>query len=375
MRNARMTLLAVVALLVVAGGASAAFNPNMIVFYPGGSAGTMGISWVDMGSHMAGFHTWDLVVRIDATAQFPNNDWCAAHLDVRTTSGSIYQFTDRDLAEVGVNLNVARQSLFTLYPSLRWDTYAIGAPTSGLWTYDGPGTPSTISPEVCNASKIAIDWYDLVPSGPGTYHIFRLTVSDDWNGCFGGYIMDNATSGSGVVLGWPDYPLKQSRTWLTPSPPVGFTERDTVITTGNNGHYLSSVFARPQGEGYSTGYLDILGSMPEPATDSPLKFLIDLSGDVQEMLATMAGTMAILRAGDPEFDAAAAAYAAGGRTWDAILVFDTPPGSAAGSIEFSWDFSDYDGITLDGLQVIPEPATLALIVFGGIGTMLRRRRV
>jgi len=204
MKSVRTILLALAGLLVVAGSASAAFNPDMSVTIPTQKqdgtpiSDTMGLSWVDMGSNVAGFHTWDLVARIDAQPGTPNNDWVACNLQLTTSAGSIYQFTDPDLVEFGYNLNVAQRSQFGAFPALQWDTYAIGAPTTGVWTDVRPGTPSTVPPEVNNATTIGMDWYDLIVSGPGTYHVFRLTVSDDWQGTYQGFIQDNVTAGVGV---------------------------------------------------------------------------------------------------------------------------------------------------------------------------------
>ncbi len=206
MKSVRTILLALAGLLVVAGSASAAFNPDMSVTIPTQKqdgtpiSDTMGLSWVDMGSHSAGFRTWDLVVRIDAQPGFPNNDWAAGHLEVTTTAGSISQVANA----WGLPHWSPQQMFWSMAPALEWDTFAIGAPKDMSQNYIIPwpagsyGAPEVISGAVCDTTTINMDWFDYAVEGPGTYHIFRLTVSDDWAGTYQGFIQDNVTSGVGV---------------------------------------------------------------------------------------------------------------------------------------------------------------------------------
>lgn len=226
MNGRRMTGIALAGLLLMMGllsatatDVSAAFNPAMWVNIPtvrpyDGKpiVETMGLWWEDMGSHIPGYRTWDLVVRIDAQEAWPNNDWTTCHLEVSTTAGSIFQVDNG----FGLPTASAYQSLWPLVDNLQWDTCAIGAPRNASGDYIIPwvsskyGTPELVPVDlVCDSTNIEIDWYDFAEEGPGTYHIFRLTVSDDWSGTFGGFIQDDVTSGIGVFFEAPE-PLTMS---------------------------------------------------------------------------------------------------------------------------------------------------------------------
>lgn len=198
MKSVRTILLALAGLLVVAGSASAAFNPN-VAWTTAPTQNEMAISWVDMGSNVAGYHTWDMVVTVSATPNKANNDWSNAHFELTTSAGSILQVDN------GFDLpgEVARQNFWAVVENLQWDTAAVGAPKSGgnyiiPWPADKYGTPDVVTGAVCNTSTINIDWFDYAEEGPGTYHIFRLTVSDDWQGNYSGFLCDTANPGVGA---------------------------------------------------------------------------------------------------------------------------------------------------------------------------------
>jgi len=200
MKSVRTILLALAGLLVVAGSASAAFNPNVAWITPP-TQNEMAISWVDMGSNVAGYHTWDMVVTVSATPNKPKNDWSNAHFELTTSAGSILQVDNG----FGLPDEVARQGFWAMVENLQWDTCAIGAPKQGSnyiipWPADKYGTPDVVTGAVCSTSAINMDWYDYAEEGSGTFHIFRLTVSDDWQGNYNGFLCDTANPGVGATF-------------------------------------------------------------------------------------------------------------------------------------------------------------------------------
>jgi len=199
MKSVRTILLALAGLLVVAGSASAAFNPNVAWTTPP-TQNEMAISWVDMGSNVAGYHTWDMVVTVSATPNKAINDWSNAHFELTTSAGSILQVDN----PWGLPHWSAQQMFWPMLAGLEWDTVAIGAPKNLSqqyivpWPADKYGTPDVVTGAVCSTSAINMDWYDYAEEGPGTYHIFRLTVSDDWQGNYSGFLCDTANPGVGA---------------------------------------------------------------------------------------------------------------------------------------------------------------------------------
>ncbi len=195
-------LLAVSVLSVTANRTLAAFNPG--IMWTETVPSSMDIAWVDMGSHVDGYRSWDLVITLETTLQFPGagNDWTNAHFELTTIAGSILQVdTDFDLPG-----EVVHQNLWPIFENLQWDTAAIGAPKSDgnyivPWPADKYGTPEVVPGAVCNTSTINMDWYDYALEGPGTFHIFRLTVSDDWTGTWSGAVSDLLSSGAGDSFG------------------------------------------------------------------------------------------------------------------------------------------------------------------------------
>lgn len=370
MKKARDGLLITIVVVMASSHALAGWYEALACSNPQGS---LGLTWVPMGSHSVGYQTWDLVATVKPTASRPDNDWTNAHLEVTTSRGEILQIAPR----YELDGTKALQGLWGIQPELEWETFAIGAPKVAgnyvPWTPDLYGAPEIIYPTTAfDSQTINVDWSDYAEQGPGSYHIFRVTVSDDWDGTYSGYVCDSVNPGSDGAS-W--YMVGYRRVWLTSGWSVGGTNRGSITTSGSNGDYHSDVFGQPYVHGSAYGTLDILGTAGASGDNTPLKLLIDLSSGLIDPafgLGLMQGAT-LIRAGDPQFDAAAAVYAEPGRTWDAILLLPTPEDAQAGQLKFTWDFAD-SGSTLDGLVVIPEPTILCLLAFGGLALLRRRVR-
>ncbi len=203
MKNSRRILLLLAALLTAASSASAAF-PTNFVWTAGTAPTSIELVWTNMGSHTTGYTTYDLVATVKATTEKPQNDWTYAEFKLTTNTGSILQ-----VAPMVGSGAVAQQALWEALPTqaaLQWETFAIGNPVDNNnnplpWTsanqFGAPQTMTYLSQQVvCDTSTIDMGWADFGKNGPGTYHIFRLTVSDDWSGWYSGRVFDDAISGT-----------------------------------------------------------------------------------------------------------------------------------------------------------------------------------
>jgi len=201
MKNSRRILLLLAALLTAASSASAAF-PTNFVWTAGTAPTSIELVWTNMGSHTTGYTTYDLVATVKATTEKPDNDWTYTEFKLTTSSGSILQ-----VAPAFGSGMVAQQAQWASQPALEWETFAIGCPTDSEsnpqpWTsasqFGTPGQTMTYlsATKISDTSTIDMGWADFGKNGPGTYHIFRLTVSDDWSGWYSGRVFDDAISGT-----------------------------------------------------------------------------------------------------------------------------------------------------------------------------------
>ena len=202
MKNTRRTLLLLAALLTAASSASAAF-PTNFVWTAGTAPASIDLVWTNMGSHTTGYTTYDLVATVKATADKPDNDWSYAEFRLTTNTGSVLQVAPTS----PVSGMVAQQSQWASQPALEWETFAIGCPMDIdgnplPWTSAAQfGTPwQTMTylsgTKISDTSTIDMGWADLGKNGPGDYHIFRLTVSNDWSGWYSGRVFDGVTQGT-----------------------------------------------------------------------------------------------------------------------------------------------------------------------------------
>ncbi len=117
-----------------------------------------------------------------------NSDWTNAKLVTELTAGSLYQ------SPLGNDVE-PNPAIVAVYPDLEWDTYVTvpgGYPRSA-----GFAGETTINTEVIDAS-----WFDSADTGPGTFVVARLTLSDDAAGIITGRNYNVPTQGEGVEFTW-----------------------------------------------------------------------------------------------------------------------------------------------------------------------------
>jgi len=174
------------------------------------------------------------------------------------------------------------------------------------------------------------------------------------------------------------------------------TDRGDITVQGSNGAYVSNVLdlSTPptNPNGFNSGYVDVLGSLPTPNNDGstgptdpagPVYVLIDLEGATGATLSTflaslsqMAGSFQYVghHEGDDIFNRLAyGEYQGPTRDWDTALEFNLPAaGVNPGSLKFSWNFAGSPSIFLQQMAIAPEPTSLSLLFTFTL--LLRRTR-
>ena len=130
---------------------------------------------------LANFQTWDLSVTIDS-----GSFWSGTGFEAILTRGSFYN------SPLGGNAPVPQ--LWSAFPQLRFDTFVTqAADPNDDSTFETPfyssGFPGPPAPIVFTDTRISIN-YGLTSShfsGPGTFTVARLTLSDDAIGSIVGF--------------------------------------------------------------------------------------------------------------------------------------------------------------------------------------------
>ncbi len=132
----------------------------------------------------AGFTPYDLKITTDT-------DWTNQSLTLTVTQGSIYQ----DALGNDVQPN---PSFLSIAPSLQWDTYF--TTPGGFPNIAGQGTlPSFAGSESMSTTSIHADqWFDTANTGPGTFIVAQITLSNNAVGSFSGQAFNTLSGGNGT---------------------------------------------------------------------------------------------------------------------------------------------------------------------------------
>ena len=156
--------LSIALLLVMTASANAAVNTYFTE-----------VNTLDIGG--ADYRVWDMMVDV-------GGDWTNSRVDLTLTSGNLYQDAlGRDVEPY--------PHFFPLYHSLEWDTYVT---TPGGWA--GLVGLAGARPFMTDTS-ITASWFDLA-DGPGTWKIARVTLSNDAEGTIWSKSYDVDTPGCGA---------------------------------------------------------------------------------------------------------------------------------------------------------------------------------
>jgi hypothetical protein len=163
--------------------------------------------------------------------------------------------------------------------------------------------------------------------------------------------------GMGVVI-HPDF---VDLTVARPTMP----RRATLSLEGANGQYMPTAANITDGV---DGYVAIL-NMGNAVSDDKVLALLDLkltgSTTAAQVMSDLLAAGFNVTNSDP--DGLLARYG-----YDLLLSFDNP--RTGGPLYFAWDFSRYSDVSLSGVAVVPEPASVFLLSLAGIGLLVRRRR-
>ncbi len=174
------------------------------------------------------YNVYDVMVATDA-------DWTNCRLETNLTAGSLYQ------SALGNDVE-PNPAIVAAFPDLEWDTYA--AVPGGY-----PRLAGFAGEMVMDADAFVASWFDSAETGPGTYRVARLTLSDDAEGKITGRSYNAVTAGYGVGFAWT---IGQGQ-----SSDVGWLDvSDQYIGYGGSGrfgHNLGTNVARNIYLGYDAG--------------------------------------------------------------------------------------------------------------------------
>jgi len=151
---------------------------------------------------------------------------------------------------------------------------------------------------------------------------------------------------------------------------------NAIAVTGSNNQYISEVdqLIDPSVNKGSAVISTIHG---EAGTDYVMANLIGTAADRAAVLAGSSIAPFVVTSSDPQFAALHAIYDSqfGTGGFNALFKFANISGDLKA---FNWDFSQntaHGAVTVDQLAVVPEPASIGLLAFAGLGLLARRRRV
>lgn len=162
-------------------------------------------------------------------------------------------------------------------------------------------------------------------------------------------------------------------------PPFDRPANENVTITGGNGSYTSSVLNLAVKSGQ--GSVDVLG-IPNPVTDRPIIVLLDLAGADYQFLANLtapdttkpftilsdASTGADLN----QWNSIKQLYNV---NWSAAVRYDTLPNpSTPNALDFSWNFAQVSGVTLNRIAVVPEPKSALSFLGMSVIALYRQKR-
>lgn len=180
--------------------------------------------------------------------------------------------------------------------------------------------------------------------------------------------------GNNLVVQYRDW----AGTTVTPATAVlGGTSTNTITpvggniaVSGSNGHYVSEVdpLSDPS---LTKGSAPIVGIGDEAGF---IYVMAKLNGTPAEIAAALASSTTDIDAtsGDANFAALHAAYDSQFTGGSFNALFKMP--NITGAKVFNYDFSGFPTVTFDQLAAVPEPATMGLMAFAGMGLLARRRR-
>jgi len=164
---------------------------------------------------------------------------------------------------------------------------------------------------------------------------------------------------------------------------AGVTAADTVTLSAAPANANQTVGPSIAVTGAGNSYTSEVDQLLDPSVNKGSAVIQTIHGEpgsvyvMAKLLGTAADIAAVAALGvtssDSQFTPLHAIYdsqfGAGG--FNALFKFANISGDAKA---FNWDLAAHTGVTVDQLAAVPEPATMGLMAFAGLGLLARRRR-
>ncbi len=189
-----------------------------------------------------------------------------------------------------------------------------------------------------------------------------------WHDTSGAEVFDDAQ----LQIAFRDLQAPSGADYVALNGPVKGTNQAVaggIAVTGANNKYISEVdqLADPS---LNTGNAPIQTIGDEAGSIYVMAKLVGAAADINTVLTNL--TLDVDNS-DPEFAKLHAIYDSqfGGGGFNALFKFP----NVAGAKTFNWELTGTHGaVTVDQLAAVPEPATMGLMAFAGLGLLARRRR-